>query len=68
MADASPIQVRHEGAVTRVDFTEARISDEVVIHRIGQELLRFVAPPVEGKLFDATAGQEDGQVIESHGA
>lgn len=41
MADASPIRVRHEGAVTRVDFTESRISDEVVIHRVGQELLKI---------------------------
>lgn len=41
MPDASPIRVRHDGPVTRVDFTEARISDEVVIHRVGQELLKL---------------------------
>jgi anti-sigma B factor antagonist len=47
MAEASSIRTSREGSVTRVSFTESRITDEVLIHRIGQDVL---------KLADAEAG------------
>lgn len=42
MADNTPIRARQDGALTRVEFTERTIIDEVVIQRIGQDLLKLV--------------------------
>jgi anti-sigma B factor antagonist len=51
MAEASPIRVRQEGALTRVEFTERSIIDEVVIQRIGQEVLHAVETQAVPKLL-----------------
>lgn len=42
MADASPIRSRQDGALTRVEFNERSIIDEVVIQQIGQQILKLV--------------------------
>jgi anti-sigma B factor antagonist len=41
MADESRIRTSREGDVTKVAFTERSIIDEVVIHQIGQEILKL---------------------------
>ena len=58
MADASPIRSRQDGALTRVEFTERSIIDEVVIQQIGQQILKLVeAQPAPKLLLDFTGVQ-----------
>ena len=51
MADTSPIRTRQDGALTRVEFTERSIIDEVVIQGIGRELLKIVESQPAPKLL-----------------
>ena len=51
MADASPIRSRQDGAITRVEFTERSIIDEVVIQSIGQEILKLVEAQAAPRLL-----------------
>jgi len=51
MADASPIRSRQDGALTRVEFTERTIIDEVVIQRIGQDILKLVEAQASPKML-----------------
>jgi len=58
MADASPIRTSREGVVVRVSFTERKIIDEVVIHQIGQEILKLVDSEAAPKVVLDFAGVE----------
>ncbi|MFM7808644.1 MAG: STAS domain-containing protein [Planctomycetota bacterium] len=58
MADTSPIRTSREGAVVRVSFTERKIIDEVVIHQIGQEILKLVDAEATPKVVLDFAGVE----------
>ena len=58
MPDASPIRSTREGDMTCVTFTEGRITDEVVIHQIGQEVLKLVDADVHPKMLLDFTGVE----------
>lgn len=51
MADASPIRSSQDGALTRVEFTERSIIDEVVIQQIGQQIVKLVEAQASPKLL-----------------
>jgi anti-sigma B factor antagonist len=58
MPDASPIRSIRDGDVTCVTFTEGRITDEVVIHQIGQEVLKLVDADAQPKMLLDFSGVE----------
>ena len=58
MPHASPIRSTREGDMTCVTFTEGRITDEVVIHQIGQEVLKLVDADAHPKMLLDFTGVE----------
>jgi anti-sigma B factor antagonist len=58
MPDASPIRSTREGDMTCVTFTEGRITDEVVIHQFGQEVLKLVDADAHPKMLLDFTGVE----------
>jgi anti-sigma B factor antagonist len=58
MPDTSPIRSAREGEVTCVTFTEGRITDEMVIHQIGQEVLKLVDADAQPKVLLDFSGVE----------
>jgi anti-sigma B factor antagonist len=58
MADESRIRTSREGDATKVGFTERSIIDEMVIHQIGQEILKLAdAEPAPKLVLDFTGVQ-----------
>lgn len=51
MAETSPIRSSQSGALTRVEFTERSIIDEVVIQQIGQQIVALVEAQQAPKLL-----------------
>jgi anti-sigma B factor antagonist len=58
MPDSIPIRSSRDGEVTCVTFTEGRITDEMVIHQIGQEVLKLVDADAQPRVLLDFSGVE----------